>query len=80
MKEHEIYFLNLKNDTLQAMKPNKDWYNIYIDGVLKQNSDFQFYTELKYEKILNAKSIVFKKLERLDFEDVRVTLNMYVEN
>lgn len=80
MKEHEIYFLDLKNDTLQAMKPNKDWYNIYIDGVLKQNSDFQFYTELKYEKILNAKLIVFKKLEKLDVEDLRIDLNMYVEN
>lgn len=77
MEENKLYFLNLKNNILQVMKPNKDWYNIYIDGVLKQYSDFQFYTELQYEKILNAKSIVFKKL---DFEDLRIDLNIYVEN
>ena len=72
MKEHEIYVILLKNDILQVIKPNKDWYNIYIDGILKQYSDFNFYTELEFEKILNAKSIAFKKL---DFEDLRVILN-----
>ena len=66
MKEHEIYVILLKNNVLQVIKYNKDWYNIYIDGVLKQYSDFNFYTELEFEKILNAKSIAFKKL---DFEE-----------
>jgi hypothetical protein len=77
MKEHEIHVIFLKNNALQVIKYNKDWYNIYIDGVLKQYSDFNFYTELEFEKILNAKSIAFKKL---DFEDLRIDLNIYVEN
>ena len=68
MKEHEIHVLLLKNNTLQVIKYNRDWYNIYIDGVLKQYSDFNFYTELEFEKILNAKSIAFKKIDSVDLE------------
>lgn len=62
MEEHKIRILYLKYNILQIMNAGKDWYNIYIDEELKQYSEFTFYTELKYEKILNAKSIAFKKL------------------
>lgn len=62
MEEHKIRILYLKYDILQIINAGKDWYNIYIDEELKQYSEFTFYTELKFEKILNAKSIAFKKL------------------
>lgn len=61
MEETKIKVLFLKYDILQIINTDKDWYNIYIDGKLKQYSDFNFYTELAFKDILNAKSIVFKK-------------------
>lgn len=80
MKDFKVFVF--QNEIIQIIKDNKaknkdywsnDFYNIYMNGKPYIRCTFNFYIELEFNRILNAKSIVFNKIRGEDFKRINLS-------